>query len=304
MDEPPEDQRRSVEREFWDRHQNRCGFASQYKPLLQAAVERVRGVAERDNLDAWGYEEKLREAEEVIEDVTDALRAFWKEPPDDKFWYGFYDSQLFERPEAWTDASPIDPGRLDAATARYLDRPWLQVNRLDWYLLNGFVSNELLRLMDGIKSGSATGQINWAYVFSGGKYLTTLYWRLGLRVVKLAASWILLPALAALAYYVGYINVAKSTLGLFGILVILRAIFLPGRFMRRRAQKRQAAELQDKLKRLIQIYQSCNASTLNPTLLRERIADAERGDVLVRPAVYSILDRAIAKDPAVFTISG
>lgn len=301
LDEKPEEQRRNVEKEFWDRHQNRCGFASQYKPLLEAVVQRVRAVAEKDNLDGWSYEEKLHEAEEVVEDVTDALKAYWKDAPNEKFWYGFHDSQLIERPEEWTDASPIDPDQLDAATARYLERPWMQINLLDWYLLSAFISDELLRLMDGIKSGSAIGSPNWAYVLSGGKYLNTLLWRLGLGLLKFALRWLLLPAVAGLAYYIGYVTAAMWILGLFGLLVVIRIVFLPSRYIRRRARKRQVAELEDKLKRPIQIYQSSHTRTLNPTLLRERIANAEREGALVRPAVYSILDRAIARDSAVFT---
>jgi hypothetical protein len=304
LDETPEDQRRSVEKEFWDEHQKRCGLGSQYKPLLKPLVQTVRAVAEKENLDRWDYEQKLCEADEVLEDVTDALRAFWKAPPDNKFWYGFHDSQLIENPEEWTGASPIDSSRLYMATARYLERPWMQVNLLDWYILNGFVLDELLRLADGIKSGSSIGSINWAYILSGGKYLKTLWWKFVLGAAKFALSWLLLPALAALAYYLGYKTVANWTLGLFGLVVVIRVILLPARYVGRRARKRQMGELSDKLKRLIQIYQSCNASTLNPKLLRERILEAERTEALIKPAVYAILDRAITRDPAVFTTGG
>src|ERR687892_1560875 len=300
----PEEERRNVEREFWARHQGKCGIASQYKPLLNALLHRVRIMADEQHLDAWTYETKLREAEEVLEDVTFALKANWNDAPDGKFWFGFDACQLVERPECWNGASPISPHLLDAATARYLERPWLQVNRLDWYIINGFLSDEILRSMDAIKSGAATGQINLAYLLSGGKYFGTICWRVGLGLGKFVASWILLPAVAGFAYYLGYNNAAKWILMLFGILVTLRIILLPGRFVRRRAQRRKAAEWDDKLKRLMQIKQSCQANALNPTLLRERIAEAERGETLVSPAVYSILDRAIARDTAVFTISG
>jgi hypothetical protein len=304
FEESPEESRQSVEREFWARHQAKCATGSQYKSLLDALVRRVRVLAEEQHLDTWSYETKLREAEEVLEDVTFALKANWNDAPDGKFWYGFDLSQLAERPGCWNDASPISPSLLDAATARYLERPWLQVNRLDWYIINGFLSDEILRTIDAIKSGAATGQINFAYLLSGGRYFGTICWRVGLGFAKFVASWILLPAVAGFAYYLGYNNAAKWILVLFGILVALRIILLPGRFVRRRAQRRKAAEWDDKLKRLMQIKQSCHANTLNPTLLRERIAEAERGETLVSPAVYSILDRAIARDTAVFTING
>lgn len=304
FEESPEEEWRNVEREFWARHQRKCGSASQYKPLLNALVQRIRMMAVEQHLDVWTYETKLREAEDVLEDVTFALKANWNDAPDGKFWYGFDLSQLAKRPECWNDASPINPSLLDAATAHYLERPWLQVNRLDWYIINGFLSDEILRAMEAIKSGAATGQINFAYLLSGGKYFGTIYWRVGLGFAKFVASWILLPAIAGFAYYLGHNDAAKWILVLFGILVVLRIILLPSRLVRRRARRRKAAEWEDKLMRLTQIKQSCEANTLNPTRLRERIAEAERGETLVSPAVYSILDRAIARDTAVSTISG
>jgi hypothetical protein len=303
FEEGPEENRRSVEREFWSRHQHKCEQPSQYKPLLDAVVRRVRALAEEQDLDSVDYETKLREAEVVLEDVTNALRANWKDPPDGQFWYGFHDSQLIERPKAWRDASPISPRRLDEATARYLERPWLQFNRLDWFILMGFVLDALLRLMDDIKSGTAFGTTNWAYVFSQGRNLAWLSWGVGFWTARFAANWLLLPASAGVAYYLNYIDVAKWIIGLFVIVVIFRIIFLPSRFIRWRMRRRRAAELTLMLKRILQIYQSVDVDTLNPTLLRERIATVN-SEVLIRPAVYSILDRAISRDPAVFTISG
>jgi alkyl hydroperoxide reductase subunit AhpC len=57
---------------------------------------------------------------------------------------------------------PADWRRCATTRWRSIRRHWLQVNRLDWYIMNGFVSDELLCLMDAIKSGAVIGQINWA----------------------------------------------------------------------------------------------------------------------------------------------
>ena len=113
------------------------------------------------------------------------------------------------------------------------------------------------------------------------------------------------PPLILLCGYWGYLdNTAVWILGIFGLLVIVRIVLLPGRFKRRRARKREVAVMTNKHKKILQIFVSCNANTLNPTQLRKRISDSEGGEVLVHPAVYSILDRAISRDPAVFTIRG
>ncbi len=162
----------------------------------------------------------------------------------------------------------------------------------------------MFRFQDGLLSGSALGETNWAYQLSKKTIMSTLLWRLGLGTAKFALNWLLLPALAAVAYYYfDYILAAQLILGMFGVLVIFRIIFFPSRFMRKRERKRQFAELQDGFNQLVRIQVMVNdCSTLNPTVLREQLNGTEReGALVVRPAVYSILDRAIARDPAVFT---
>ena len=147
-----------------------------------------------------------------------ALRACWKNPPDNQFWYGVGPYDLTEKNEEWTDTSPIDPKALDVATALYLGRPWLQSNLLDWYILNGFVTDELFRFKESFMSGEALGEINWAYMFSYKKtIMSVLVWRMGWAVANFALTWLLLPALAAAAFYFRYILPAQLILGIFGI---------------------------------------------------------------------------------------
>jgi len=303
LEETQDKQRQTIEEEFWRRHQDRLEWRSQYKPLTNIVLQKAQTLADKEGLDASGFEEKLHEAESIVEDITEALRAFWEDPPDDKFWYRFDNSQLINRPEEWTAASPINPTALDAATSRYLERPWMQSNLLDWYLLNGFLTDEMFRFQDGLLSGSALGETNWAYQLSKKTIMSALWWRVGLGTAKFALSWLLLPALAAVAYYFDYILAAQLILGMFGVLVIFRIIFFPSRFMRRRERKHKIAELRDGFDQLVGIQVRVNdCSTLNPTVLREQLNETEReGALVVRPAVYSILDRAIARDPAVFT---
>lgn len=123
-------------------------------------------------------------------------------------------------------------------------------------------------------------------------------------VMTFTLNWLLLPGLAAAAYFYGHVVAAKWILGIFGIFVVLKVVFLPTRFIKYRARKRKTAEYQEKLNQLMQIHDSACAQILNPTRLREKLIEAEAGKTLVHPAVYSILDRAIVRDPAVFTTSG
>lgn len=298
---PLEERYSKSERELWKRNKNKAGTFSDFRPIYEALIPKIRDVALAQELNEWQYESKLERAEEIINNIAYALKRHWRDAPDDRIWYGS-DINLLERPDEWTDASPVDPNSLDAATAQYLKEPWLQLNQIDWLILNGFIYDALARLSDAIKSGLAVGRTNWAYAFSGGKYGKTILWQIGFAVTKFIFRWLLMPGLAAMAYYFGYVQIATWTLVAFGVYITIHLLFFPKRFMKRRKLKKQVADLEDKLKRLIQIFACSNVNTLNPTTLRAQIADFEKDLVLLKPAVYSILDRAIQRDPSVFTI--
>ena len=191
---------------------------------------------------------------------------------------------------------------LDSATARYLERPWLQSNLIDWYILNGFILDELLRLTYATRSGLVFGETDWAYLFSRGKNESWALWRFGLSAAKFALNWLLLPALAVIAYYLERFSAMRWILGGFGGLVLLQLSSLPGRLMRSRARKRSLAELEDKYSRLFRLRQSTNVSTVNPNSLREQLKMAVEDDLILRPAIHSIVDRALVRDPAVLTV--
>ena len=72
--------------------------------------------------------------------------------------------------------------------------------------------------------------------------------------------------------------------------------------MRGRARNRKAAELEEGLNRLARLRVEINSYvTFNPTVLREQLNGIRESTLSLRQAVFSILDRAIARDPAVFT---
>ncbi len=53
------------------------------------------------------------------------------------------------------------------------------------------------------------------------------------------------------------------------------------------------------LGKLLNVHRMCSYNTFNPSQLRSQIADLEQHDLHLPPPVYSILDRAIQRDPYV-----
>src|SRR3546814_19213645 len=85
----------------------------------------------------------------------------------------------------------------DLAVAAYLWSPWMQCDRLEWHILNGYFFDLLARGTDELRSGSFAGIIDWAYVFSGGSAERHVYARAGLELAKVLMRWVVPPAVIA-----------------------------------------------------------------------------------------------------------
>lgn len=300
-EQTPEELRRSFVKDFWERNEKKCESGSHYSTLYKPLVDRLNASAEKENRDPYLFERELWEVEEIFDGITDAFKAWWWDAPEHQFWCRFDGEHVIQQPKEWGDDSPISQESLDIATAKYLDRPWMQSNLLDWYIINAFVKDELLRFAARVRTGMHFNKVNLAYAFSGGNQFKMILWRPALALINFFVKWVLLPAIAGGLYYFGYETVALWVIGFFGVLVVFRIIFLPRSIMRWRALKKARKEADGVLVRLNQIRVLCQNSTLNPTHLKNQLAEAEKEAPLFKPAVHAILDRAIERDPAVFT---
>lgn len=296
-----------AERRFWKALRSALddkGLHSQYVVVFENLIPGIRQSAQNDHLSGTEYLLRLQEARSITDEIASALSADWADKKPGSIWCSPTLDCLNFRPDGRLEASPVDKRRLDAATAIYLERPWMQLNLLDWYILNGYVFDELARFAEGVKSGQASGSINWAYVLSDGNIERTVYWRAGFEVAKLLLRWVLPPAVVAIAYYAGYQETAAWIAIVYGIYLLGYLAFFPRRYLRRKALKKKAGELEGKLHALINVFQSSSAPVLSPLRLRDLIAKTEAEEVFFQPAVYAILDRAVERDPAVFAIEG
>lgn len=294
-----------VEEQFWERNEEKCKGSSQYRPLLKALLNKARKLRDEQDLDVDNYEKQLAEAEEILDDITFSLRGNWKDAPKGKFWWGWGNNLSHEKPKEWgLSPSPIDSYNLDSATAKYFTKQWMQHNKLDWYILNGFIVDEILRLADNMRTGEAFGEnkfiYNLSYSFADGKPFPTTLWRLGLNTFFFFFGWLLLPLIVVLAYIYDYPQVAKWVAIVFGCYLLYKIVILPWRIIHWRNVRRLKKLYVKKLQHLIEIYILANGQTMNPSVLRKKIEEFEKEGMLVKPAVYSILDRAIQRDPAVF----
>lgn len=145
-----------IEKDFRERY----GEDTEVNRLFEPLVPQIRNSCLGDDLDKYQYEDRLRKGRDVVNDIRFALTYFLKETPPGVFLPVLGLDAINEQPDKWSSPSPVNVGSLDAATARYLKEPWMQLDRIDWCILNGFIFNEMAHVADAIKSGVAFGTIN------------------------------------------------------------------------------------------------------------------------------------------------
>src|SRR3546814_11627775 len=72
---------------------------------------------------------------------------------------------LGQHREEWRDVSPVDADALKMAVIRYFERPWMQSNTLEWFILQGYLFDSMARQRRDAMKGQLFGMTNWAYIF-------------------------------------------------------------------------------------------------------------------------------------------
>src|SRR3546814_16264038 len=84
---------------------------------------------------------------------------------------------LGQHREEWRDVSPVDADALNMAVIRYFERPWMQSNTLEWFILPGYIFDRMARLRRDAMNGSLFGLTNWAYIFFKANAESAVFWR-------------------------------------------------------------------------------------------------------------------------------
>ncbi len=241
-------------------------------------------------------------AEQVLDNIVDALRSYWIDAPADKIWSPIDPHIVSSRkPDGWIEASPVDPISLHEAAGQYLDEPWMQLNLIDWYILNGFIYDSLMRTSVDImsnKAAEASGRENIlprSHIFDAGSGKRSK------ELIKALFSWIAIPVIVLLFYF-GYETLANLILLPYTIYMSIYLLKLPEVIYRFRHAKQDACDPLQKQNRLMQLYQLVSAPTFNPSRVKEQIAEDEKCGIQFDPSIHIVLNKAIERDASVFRI--
>jgi hypothetical protein len=234
---------------------------------------------------------------QIVRDLFDALHctalsSFAKEEERPRFYWHHQAFDLFRTEDA-TRGFDIDRGALLSVASNYLSKPEIRTDRLDWILLDAIVFHELDAYAHHVFTTRAGTGLNWAAAFSPRNQLqyfalSVLFWIVGI-LLRYAAP-------LALAYYL-YIHEhptgAIVTVGIWALLAIWRAATAPFRWRARRRARKLLQHLGD-------LYAVLGSNTISPTLWKKMLEAAVADGVVLDGAVFTIIDRAIARDATAF----
>jgi hypothetical protein len=286
----------------------------------------------KNNEDEDRLDERLSKAYEILNDLWYAtapeIARWWRddEKPDanqqkiiDKaratIWKRRDPQQSFAEGFESDNYTAFDQDDFHGIVAAYLKESWLRHPVLDWIMLDMMVSRELSAFGEELKQTwlpgprGNFGRIHARYFDMKGNLqkMNLPDWkRIGLKFL----FWIVLPVCAI--YYTFHFGYEGAGLSIAGVYAGLIAIWLAAKILRFIVGVGYAVTGKPHPRnkplliwgQMYEVWKALKGPTVNPTLIREMMVKArDQGAVWDVPA-WSIIDRVIQHDPAVWIVQG
>ncbi|WP_262265518.1 hypothetical protein [Microvirga yunnanensis] len=266
----------------------------------------VRLNAQRRSVENLTYKnwEDLDETEQRI--VENARHEIWRR----------HDPKIAYKEGLQSEHMPgIDKEVIRSRCAEYLDKPWLRHPVLDWIFADILVSTEIALFGEHIKQnvlpfprdglGMNSGYIRHQGNLEKMREANKTAMR-DTAFLNFLFTWIVPPALIAAAFYFDWTITGFVLLGIYSLLVAwgLAAKTVVGikRMLGKEAPKSASDIATDILWEMCKVWDELEGPTVNPTMLREALLKSRDKGAVWDTAVYSIVDRAISIDPAVWIV--
>lgn len=259
-------------------------------PALHANALRNRWTAEQyrvANNVTWGLTEKL----------FDALHSNWfrtslkEEEKPRSFWY-HQSLDLFRLSDA-TRGFDINKAELVDAASLYLGKPDIRSNRLDWIFLDAIVFAELEAYADHVFASRAGTGINWAATFANRSQARYHVLQIAFGIVGFALKFVAMPVIAYFLFIAEHNVAAIVVLGLWIVTLAWQLVTFPIRWRARRNARKL-------LQHLVDLHLLLGGNTISPRKLKEALDKAAGDGVVLDGAVFTIVDRLVARDPTAF----
>jgi hypothetical protein len=279
--------------------QERLAYA--YDPLRS-----VRLNAQRRDVENLTYKdpEDLDEAEQRI--VENARHEIWRR----------HDPKIAYREGLQSAHMPgIDKEVIRSRCAEYLDRPWLRHPVLDWIFADILVSTEIALFGEHIKQNllpfprDSMG-MNSGYIRTQGNLgkmrETNKTAMRDTAFLNCVCTWIVPPALIAAAFYFQWTTTGAVLLGIYSLLIAwglaAKAVIGIKRLLGKEVPQSASDIATGILWEMCKVWDELEGPTVNPSNLREALLKSHDKGAIWDTAVYSIVDRVIRTDPAVWVV--
>jgi hypothetical protein len=242
---------------------------------------------------------------QLVRDLREALTAnVAKAIPPDRMWRDPTSADVITHRRKSRHYSPVDPARLTAVAAKYLQYS-IGSSLFEYYLLAGLVCDALALALHETIRRSEDAALLLLYDWVDEDLSRVAFWRPWFWLGLLLARWIAIPALlAGMYWYSGYelrgpwVWVMVAWLLYLG----LRMLRTPLRLFRRRDIRNRAEERVKINEKLVAQYEAITSGVFNPSQVQHDLLRLTEAGCAIPAAVFAILARAIERDPAVFAI--
>ncbi|MFM0699510.1 hypothetical protein [Paraburkholderia sediminicola] len=259
-------------------------------PSLRAKALRSECTAEEFR-DMW-----IRSMSLAI-DLFEALHigAYFEGAPEEEKPRFLWCHQSFDLLRANDKRRGFDIGKdeLLRVAAEYLSHPEIRCNYFDWLLLDSIVFAELDAFGYHVLSTRAGTGFNLAAAVADGNLVKYQVLSLLLGVLGFALRYLAAPAVSIFLASKGHEIASLTVAGLWVLNLVWTLIGFPAR----RKMRKKGAEL---LTSLNDLYQILGNSTISPRILKESLDKAVAAGVVLDGAVFTIVDRMVARDATAF----
>lgn len=299
-------------------------FHSQYNNVLKQVAEKTAEFSIKSEEDEDEFKNRLWDAFEIITDITSAISFPGKEEEesddtkseekpitkhDHAIWFHGNVQNAFYRGYESEHAKKVDKECMTEQAVKYLHRPWMENELLEWVLVDSLMYREIIGFGESIKKYSPKGFLNLNenyYVAKGNieemqkENIKDYFENLGNKFI----GFFVFPLFIAFLSY-RYFSKEWSVIGSVAYLCLLtffffiRGIF---RFVTRKGKKQETAieknaELFDAMNG---VYEILKEGTISPKYLREKLYEASKKGAVWPAAVFMVVDHAVKRNPAIW----
>ena len=286
--------------------------------------------------DGYAYQDRLAEAYDILYDLwstltTDELKG-WNDHGKE-----LTDEQKKARQSAkltlWRRRDPLqgyregfesdyqtnfDKEMFDDTAARYLARPWMRTAHLDWVFVDASITRELSVFGEEVKRQYMPGRrdmlgaFHHRYFATKGNLaemakpdwegrLTYLFWYVAfVFAVPIGAIWA--------AFHYDWTTTGLWLAGIYGVLLLIEFGTMAFHLVRRgiraaRGLPKPGTKAQELYAAMYQVWPLLKGPVVNPTLVRAEMSKTAADGAGWDSVAYSIVDRVIAQDAAVWVVS-